>query len=155
MQRPSRYGKAIPYRVTSRVRSRSDSSLDHHDSWRHSNDTEQILGMAQYSDGNMNSNDFWEQRKDHPGPDAVRTAAMVATGCAPHDFVSRIPPNLDMKYFRRLDVLSAEDEREALRVRRWRHNIQKVLLQTSPAVALTHEVRRHAHFYSGSCSEAI
>ncbi|KZV60236.1 hypothetical protein PENSPDRAFT_760112 [Peniophora sp. CONT] len=81
--------------------------------------------MAQYSDGNMNSNDFWEQRKDHPGPDAVRTAAMVATG---------------------LDVLSAEDEREALRVRRWRHNIQKVLLQTSPAVALTHE---QAHEVNG------
>ena len=39
-------------------------------------------------------------------------------------------------------MISPEDVREALRVRRWRHNIQKVMLQTSPAVALTHEVRR-------------
>ncbi|VDC04991.1 unnamed protein product [Peniophora sp. CBMAI 1063] len=77
--------------------------------------------MAQYSGMDIDSEDFWLARKEHPGSDAVRTAAMVATG---------------------LDSLSSEDEREALRVRRWRHNLQKVLLQTSPAVALAPEQAR-------------
>ena len=43
--------------------------------------------MAHYPDMIMDEEDFWSRRKEHPGADAVKAAAMAATGCVLLDFV--------------------------------------------------------------------
>ena len=43
--------------------------------------------MAHYPDIIMYEEDFWSRRKEHPGADAVKAAAMAATGCVSLDCV--------------------------------------------------------------------